>query len=207
MAEKVGDPSDEVLIYLLSDPRSGIVRYVGRTENLEQRLEDHMKLKGNARKRSWIQELLILGIRPVVWIWEKVSREDWQRAEREAIAWWDQHGADLTNITEGGDGAKYGYEVSKLTRARMRKRMLGNQINAGRKVSEAERLAFIQHMEGNQYAKGYHHTEETKKKISESCIKKWDEPGFRERESEKRKGHVPWNKGLRYKHHKNRVKD
>lgn len=54
-------------VYLLRDPTNGIVRYVGKSKNIEQRYKQHcMSRASNQRLSRWIEELHHLGLRPVI---------------------------------------------------------------------------------------------------------------------------------------------
>lgn len=58
-------------VYLLRDPTNGIVRYVGKSKNIEQRYKQHcMSRASNQRLSKWIEELHHLGMRPVIGILE-----------------------------------------------------------------------------------------------------------------------------------------
>lgn len=58
-------------VYLLRDPRDGIVRYVGVTGNLTHRFQIHLSnvtkpKPGEVRRREWIKELAAIDAVPVV---------------------------------------------------------------------------------------------------------------------------------------------
>lgn len=66
----------KAVIYALLDPRTQEVRYIGRTGNLKQRYQDHLKgriappgtdVRGaeSSSKRNWIYDLLSLGLKPI----------------------------------------------------------------------------------------------------------------------------------------------
>lgn len=105
--------SFRIKIYGLSDPDSGDVRYIGKTEmRLSQRLSTHIRSakvgRDSSPKGEWIKGLLDSDKRPVpILIWEGES-PDWQEKEREVIASWRDSGADLLNVTDGGNGSYSG---------------------------------------------------------------------------------------------------
>jgi len=110
-------------IYDLSDPRSGEVRYIGKSVRPRERLATHIR---EARAGSvvhckrWIWGLLAEGLAPVLGIIEEVSREAANDAERYWIGCFRTVGADLTNRTLGGDGQAPGYKPSAEALAKLR---------------------------------------------------------------------------------------
>ena len=102
---------DKAYIYCLSDPRDGQVRYVGKTICLNRRFNGHLHGKGT-HKANWIQELVRLGLKPVMEVLEEVPANDWEDAEKFWIASLSFMGCKLTNGTEGGEGGgtKRGYK-------------------------------------------------------------------------------------------------
>lgn len=92
-------------IYGLSDPRTGAVRYVGKTNNPSLRLGTHISSRSNARKFDWIQSLLREGVRPVMVVLEVAAQDEGVAAEARWVTKLRSEGADLTNRTEdGGSG-------------------------------------------------------------------------------------------------------
>lgn len=109
-------------IYALSDPRTGLVRYVGKTfKAAALRLSDHLsEMRSGARtyKAQWLRGLLAVGERPRLSVLEMGDGDGWAEAERRWIASMRATGAPLTNLTDGGDGTP-GRQVTPETRARM----------------------------------------------------------------------------------------
>jgi GIY-YIG catalytic domain len=55
------------IIYALIDPRDGAIRYIGITNNPDQRLEEHLNGRGNnPLKREWVYGLRRLGLAPIM---------------------------------------------------------------------------------------------------------------------------------------------
>lgn len=112
-------------IYVLKDPRTGQVRYVGKTINaLKSRLMEHIReafdITGNSfasKKCKWIRALYENGNLPSM---EQIDycTTGWQEKERHWIAFYRQEYPDLTNVLDGGEGAPYG---NMLARARIAK--------------------------------------------------------------------------------------
>jgi predicted GIY-YIG superfamily endonuclease len=55
------------IIYALIDPRDSSIRYIGITDNPDQRLKEHLRGRGgNPPKREWVYELRQLGLVPIM---------------------------------------------------------------------------------------------------------------------------------------------
>lgn len=93
-------------IYTLSDPRSGEVRYVGKTtKSLKVRIANHVsraKCGENRYTATWIRSL---PTRPVIKALAIVENELGSETEIRLIALLRGRGYRLTNLTEGGEGA------------------------------------------------------------------------------------------------------
>lgn len=143
------------LIYVLSDPRNGEVRYVGKA--LEQkghrqtyeaiashRLATHLyyaRKKTGSYRLHWIRSLLEAGIEPVMTLIvtrEGIGCSDMEKFCVAACRFW---GFRLTNATEGGEGSP-GRSLSDEAKAR---------IGAA-----------------NSKRRGWKHSEETKAKIGKA---------------------------------------
>lgn len=123
-------------IYDLSDPRTGHVRYVGKSVNPKERLATHIReaRQGSVvHSRRWIDGLLQCGLRPVLGILEETNTARANECERYWIATLQCLGADLTNRTPGGDGQAPGYKPSAETVAKI------SAAGRGRKMTEEQR--------------------------------------------------------------------
>lgn len=113
----------------MKDPITGLIRYVGKSDNPKKRLSSHL---GEARDRNchrkvWLQSLKIQGLRPVLEILDEVPEEEWQSWEVAYIEHFREAGYDLTNNSAGGDGI---CNPSPATRELMRTRKLGRKISS-----------------------------------------------------------------------------
>ncbi len=134
----------KVVIYVLKDPRNGEVRYVGKTNNLERRLDHHIreaKKREKTYKARWIRGLLAEGIKPVAEVLETCDESTWQERERFWIAHFDQ----LVNTSVGGIGvaisaprpsswgraiseARKGHQVSEESRELIRQSLVAKRF-------------------------------------------------------------------------------
>ncbi len=92
-------------IYILKDPRTNEVRYVGMTHGVRRRFAEHLysTKRNRTHVASWIQSLLKIGLKPVL---EEIEngRGAWVERERFWIAEYRRLGSRLTNHTDGGEG-------------------------------------------------------------------------------------------------------
>lgn len=113
----------DVFIYILSDPRTKEIRYVGKAVDATLRLAVHLANSQRERnhKANWIKSLAKDGLKPEMEIVESLyetSDAEWQIQEK----WWISYlrfiGCRLTNLTAGGEGCA-GLRPSADTREKM----------------------------------------------------------------------------------------
>lgn len=110
----------KVKIYVLKDPRTGGVRYVGKTKHsLSIRLSQHVCLhtQGRSHKWYWLSSLLELGLKPIIEQIETCLESEWTERETVWIAYYKKYGGNLTNSTDGGEGM---HNPSASTRQKIR---------------------------------------------------------------------------------------
>ncbi len=143
----------KTLIYGLVDPRTQMVRYVGKSSDGMLRPNTHrspsvLRLYRETTRSIWIQELLGLGLDYTVVVLEFIPAPEarsnlcWWRASQnptvinDAECWWIAFGRaagwDLTNSTEGGEG------VPGLVHTTEAKRQISDAL-LDRKFSDAHR--------------------------------------------------------------------
>lgn len=95
-------------IYTLSDPDSGMIRYVGKTiMSLNRRLSNHLSLqslKDKNHKNYWIKKLIKEDKKPIIELLERVELVNWEESEIYWISQIKSWGFNLTNSTNGGNG-------------------------------------------------------------------------------------------------------
>jgi hypothetical protein len=125
-------PYGRFLIYGLRDPRTGEIRYVGKSTTGLQRPHEHERpssLVDRTHKNNWVRSLSKDGFRYEIVVLQVVSAEtELNDAER----WWIAQGRAalgkrFTNGTDGGDGA-CGCVKSAETRRRL------SEVQKGRKA-------------------------------------------------------------------------
>lgn len=126
-----------VKIYVLKDPRSLVIRYVGATsQTLNRRLTGHMgdtKLQSNTHKVNWLRELKYLGLKPIIELIEET--EDWVKREK---FWYDHYKAlvTLTNSRDGGTGV-FKKDLNSIERSSQAKFQSINQYTIDGKLLQA----------------------------------------------------------------------
>lgn len=121
-----------VHIYILIDPRTNEIRYVGKSIRPHERLTNHMNDKSECHRTHWLRELKAIGLRPRIEIVETLQGDwPWQDSERIWIAKLKHMGARLVNNTSGGDGAP---DLPPETRERIRQASIGRRPTAEQKA-------------------------------------------------------------------------
>ena len=166
------------VIYVLKDPRDGLIRYVGKTNNPRRRLDRHIAENGNALRHPWLKELRELGIEPIFEIVETVVGDQWQDREKHWIMHYRDAGCDLLNANAGGTGG-LGFVPSPETRQRISDALRLNWATHPRSFPQRGREKISALHKGRKRppetgrnisaAKmGYKHTPESREKMSRS---------------------------------------
>src|ERR1700748_269660 len=95
-------------IYGLVDPRTGLISYIGKTNNLEDRLKKHIGSCNSIQERTnrksrWINSLILNNLLPTIVELDKVPYCDWEFWEKHYIQMFKSMGANLHNGTLGGE--------------------------------------------------------------------------------------------------------
>lgn len=111
-------------IYTLTDPRTKVIRYVGKTNNLAVRLAMHLCEKRGTHKNNWLAQLRDLGLRPIMDVIEECTEETWPERERFWISHFRQMGLPLTNLDSGGN---HGRSLCEETKNKIRQKAIGRK--------------------------------------------------------------------------------
>lgn len=118
-------------IYGLVDPNTKDIRYIGKADRPEERLQEHLTpyfLSKKWHKNFWLLSLLKKNQKPKLIIIEKVSQETWKEREIFWIRFYTKLGAQLTNSTNGGEGIS-GWHHSDSAKEKIRKAHLGHLVS------------------------------------------------------------------------------
>lgn len=101
-------------IYILIDPRTNLVKYVGKTNNIRQRYMAHLNRarKHQIHKKNWIEQLKKEKLKPIIEIIDVVPIDNWIFWETYWISQMKTWGFDLINYTNGGEGCTFGNQTS-----------------------------------------------------------------------------------------------
>lgn len=96
-----------IYFYVLKDPITNEVRYVGQTVNPDNRYRNHIyesKKFNKTHKHRWIMQLIRKNKKPIMDIlWDEVTTvEDGNNTETELIQFYKDEGCDLTNEEDRG---------------------------------------------------------------------------------------------------------
>jgi hypothetical protein len=204
----------QYLIYALTDPRTGEIRYVGKSEHglARPRAHDCPSNRTNTYCSRWIAKLKAQGITYGIQVLEELSARDLlSEAEERWIAKLRAEGCKLTNLTNGGGGTKgrswteeqrrrqsercKGVPLSLEQREKLRIANTGKKASAetkakmsatrkGRTISEAHRKALSESL------KGHPVSAEAREKMAAAKRGKKQEPEVVAARAQRMKGHI-----------------
>jgi len=97
-----------VFIYALKEPNTDEIRYIGKTKNINQRLNEQLSEARRSPKHThrniWLRSLLRQNLKPSVEIVDEVPEAEWQAWEAAYIQFYLEQGCRLVNSTPGGEG-------------------------------------------------------------------------------------------------------
>jgi len=93
-------------IYVLKDPDTELVRYVGKTFSPTRRFYEHLNYNPNYRNKrtNWIGSLAKHCKKPIIEIIDECDEFTWSDKEKGYIKMYKACGARLLNMTDGGCG-------------------------------------------------------------------------------------------------------
>lgn len=146
-------------IYILKDPISNEIRYVGKSNNPYNRLKKHMSdyslIESWTSKNKWLLNLKKNNLMPLMEIIDSTNFKNIDELEIRWIKYYRDLGLKLTNGTDGGDGFDWtgrkhrSVTVEKMKLSHPKRREIiqfdldNNIINFYRSLREIERKIFI----------------------------------------------------------------
>ena len=155
-----------VFIYTLSDPDTNIIKYVGKTVNIQKRFKEHSNInntKANTKKDTWIKKLYKNNKTPKIDILDIVNENEWQYWEMYWISQLKQWGFELKNHGIGGEGGNNTPETRKKISNTVKNKYKNGYISprVGKKHDSQQRKNISDGL------KNYKPTKETIRKQSE----------------------------------------
>lgn len=189
-------PEETTFIYALVDPRDGVIKYVGKSYDPQERLKGHFKncKRTVTLKNRWIAKLKSLDLKPNITILEEVALSEWEDKEQYWIRELQNQGYPLKNGDRGGKGRSR-FVVSEETRRKI------SLANTGRRHSEEIKHKISLANTGKKRtdeqknriglaSMGRIHTLEARQKMSQSRLGVPKPEGFGEKVSKAHKGRV-----------------
>lgn len=163
-----------ILIYTLRDPRTDQIRYIGKTNNLKRRINQHIKGARNntkTKKAAWIKSLLNENVLPIIEILDECTVYDWQEVEQYWIWQFRSWGFKLVNSTNGGEGLTINNwaDIMDTDTIQARIKIAKQNLSIGAKRSAINRM-------GKSYEELYGIEEASKRKKEQSRRWKTDNP-------------------------------
>jgi hypothetical protein len=117
-------------IYVLIDPTTNMVRYVGKANDVSQRYKAHLNRarKHQVHKKNWIEKLKKQDLKPIIEVIDIVPIEDWIFWETYWISQMKTWGFDLINYTNGGDGCTFANQTS-FKKGQRGKKVVGYNVD------------------------------------------------------------------------------
>jgi group I intron endonuclease len=108
------DSMKTTFIYALIDPRDGQIRYIGKTNNTKQRLQNHCNPARyqKTHKFNWIKLLRSKGLKPQIKVIEEIPVSQWKKREKYWIYYFKKQGCKLVNTCGGGEGLTFANKTS-----------------------------------------------------------------------------------------------
>lgn len=156
----------QVYIYILIDPNTNYVRYVGKSINPERRLKDHIYNKKKTHCSYWIQSLGKDKQEPILIIIDCING-NWEFWEQHYISLYKSWGFKLCNHTNGGEG-NHGVKLSEETKKKMSLIHKGKQYAKGSVRTQDFKDNLSIKFKGNTNAKGSIRDVSFRKKLSEN---------------------------------------
>jgi len=183
-------------IYALLDPRTQVVRYIGKSDNPKRRLSQHLRSASwsspfGIHRLNWIRSLLREGVKPKLEIIDEVSQTEWQAVEAAYVIFYrDEEGCDLVNTQPGGIGPGSGKDNPIFGRHHtLETRLKIGAAHKGRPKSAEQRANQSAATMGEKNPRfGKHLSEQTRLKISASNSGKKRSPETRAKISESKRG-------------------
>lgn len=160
---------ETTFLYVLTDPTTGAVRYLGKSDNPFKRFKSHLRDSTPSHKKSWINSLKSRGLVPHMDLLDEVPVSQWQFWEREYIRVFRAIGIPLVNQCDGGENppSSLGKTPSPETCANISAALKGKKHSAERCAKQSERQTGVKH--SAEHCANIGAAQRGKKRSAETC--------------------------------------
>ena len=128
-----------------SDPDN--IRYIGKANNIKDRLKRHISNYGlipDTHKNRWIKQELSNGEKILITeLYQIKNDENWKNLEIEWIDKYKKNGFILTNLTIGGDGGMSKESIQKRNKTKVENNLLNKKEEIGKyNIIEIDKIWF-----------------------------------------------------------------
>jgi len=116
-------------IYCLKDPIDDKIKYIGKSDDPNSRLKEHIKKHKYTKtfKNNWIKKLSHYNLTPLIEIIDVVPFYEWGFWEKYWISQFKTWGFSLYNLTDGGDGGNFGYLINSKISEKLKNRKFSDE--------------------------------------------------------------------------------
>lgn len=119
----------EGCIYTISCPKTNLVRYVGKSFNFKNRCYQHLNPKKTEKSMNsqWLKGLKKNGLIPLISVIDSCNELNWEDKEKFYIKLYKSMGANLLNMTEGGESGAMNYKFTESQSLKLSKALKGKK--------------------------------------------------------------------------------
>lgn len=113
------------VIYTLNCPDTNMVMYVGKSFSVQHRKNEHFNAhkKDGTRKALWVRQLKSEGKLPVFDVIDNCDEFNWEQKEKNYIKMFKSCGANLLNMTQGGECGSLGVSRTQESKINISKKL------------------------------------------------------------------------------------
>lgn len=174
-------------LYTLSDPETGGIRYLGKSDEPFKRYKRHLYDRDASHKSRWVHELRSRGLKPHMDLLDEIPHSQWKFWEREYIRVFKAIGIRLVNLTDGGDSGPNMEDLPEDTKNRIRsggkfvrsqeQRKNMSEATRGLPKSSSHRAALSRSKMGTKMSA------QARENMRLSGLKRWEKMSLEEREA------------------------